>query len=69
MSLVNRIVRSSNIETPIKQYIKRSGVAFERTTSENTLLRKELTEARELLQVRKERKMSRAKPWHLRETS
>jgi hypothetical protein len=56
MSLVNRIIRSSNIETPIKQYIKRSGVAFERTTSENTLLRKELTEARELLQVRKERK-------------
>jgi hypothetical protein len=55
-SLVNRIVRSSNIETPVKRYIERSGVAFERTTSENTLLRKELTEARELLRVRKERK-------------
>lgn len=55
-SLVNSIVRSSNIETPVKRYIERSGVAFERTTSENTLLRKELTEARELLRVRKERK-------------
>jgi hypothetical protein len=55
-SLVNRIVRSSNIETPVKRYIERLGVAFERTTSENTLLRKELTKARELLRVRKERK-------------
>jgi hypothetical protein len=55
-SLVNRIVRSSNIETPVKRYIKRLGVAFERTTSENTLLRKELTKAKELLRVRKERK-------------
>jgi hypothetical protein len=54
--LVNRIVCSSNIETPVKRYIERSGAAFERTTSENTLLRKELTEARELLRVRKERK-------------
>jgi hypothetical protein len=54
--LVNRIVRSSNIKTPIKRYIERLEVAFERTTSENTLLRKELTKARELLQVRKERK-------------
>jgi hypothetical protein len=52
--LVNRIVYSSNIETPIKRYIERLEVAFERTTSENTLLRKELTEARELLRVRKE---------------
>jgi len=32
------------------------GAALERTTSENALLRKEVTEARELLQVRKERK-------------
>jgi RPA family protein len=40
----------------IKQYIKRLGVAFERTTLENTLLRKELTKARELLRIRKERK-------------
>jgi hypothetical protein len=55
-SLVNRIVRSSTLETPVKQYIKRSGAAFERTSSENTLLQRELTEARELLQVRKERK-------------
>jgi hypothetical protein len=54
--LVNSIVRSSTLETPIKRYIERSGAAFERTTLENTLLRKELTEARELLRVRKERK-------------
>jgi hypothetical protein len=31
-------------------------VAFERTTSENALLRKEITEYKELLRVRKERK-------------
>jgi hypothetical protein len=54
--LINRIVCSSNIETPIKRYIKQLGVAFERITLENTLLRKELTKARELLRVRKERK-------------
>jgi hypothetical protein len=55
-SLVNTIVRSSTLETPVKRYIERSGAAFERTTSENALLRKEIAEARELLQVRKERK-------------
>jgi hypothetical protein len=55
-SLVNRIVRSSTLETPVKQYIERSGAALERTSSENALLRRELTEARELLRVRKERK-------------
>jgi hypothetical protein len=55
-SLVNTIVRSSTLETPIKRYIERSGAAFERTTSENAILRRELTEARELLRVRKERK-------------
>ena len=55
-SLVNSIVRSSTLETPVKQYIKRSGAAFERTTSENTLLQKENAEFRELLRVRKERK-------------
>jgi hypothetical protein len=54
--LVNPIVRSSTLETPVKRYIERSGTAFERTTSENALLRKELTEARELLRVREERK-------------
>jgi hypothetical protein len=32
------------------------GSAFERTTSENALLRREVNEARELLRVRKERK-------------
>ena len=55
-SLVNTIVRSSTLETPVKRYIERSGAAFERTTSENALLRKEIAEARELLRVRKERK-------------
>ena len=55
-SLVNSIVRSSTLGTPVKQYIERSGAAFERTTSENALLRKENTEFRELLRVRKERK-------------
>jgi hypothetical protein len=46
--LVNSIVRSSTLETPIKQYIERSGVAFERTVSEVALLQKENAEYREL---------------------
>ena len=54
--LVNTIVRSSTLETPIKQYIEQLGAAFERTTSENVLLQKEIAEARELLRVRRERK-------------
>jgi hypothetical protein len=54
--LVNSTVRSSTLITPVKRYIERSGSALERTTSGNALLRKELTEARELLRVRKERK-------------
>jgi hypothetical protein len=56
MSLVNSIVCSSILETPIKQYIKRSGVALERTTLENALLRKENAEFKELLRVCKEYK-------------
>ena len=56
MTLINSIVRSSTLETPVKRYIERSGEALERTTSENALLRKENTEFRELLRVRKERK-------------
>jgi hypothetical protein len=55
-SLVNSIVRSSTLKTPVKRYIERSGAAFERTTSENALLQKENAEYRELLRVRKERK-------------
>jgi mannose-1-phosphate guanylyltransferase len=55
-SLVNTIVRSSTLETHVKRYIERSGAALEKTSSENALLRRELTEARELLRVRKERK-------------
>jgi hypothetical protein len=47
--LVNKIVRSSTLETPVKQYIERSGIAFERTTSENALLQKENAKYRELL--------------------
>ena len=54
MSLVNSIVCSSTLKTPKKQYIKRSGVALKRMTLKNALLRKEVTKARELLQVRKE---------------
>jgi hypothetical protein len=46
-SLVNTIVRSSTLETPVKRYIERSGSALERTTSENALLRKENAEYRE----------------------
>ena len=52
--LVNSIVRSSTLETPVKRYIERARVDFERTTSKVALLRKELTEARELLRVYKE---------------
>jgi hypothetical protein len=37
------------LETPIKRYIERSGVALERTTSENALLRKENAKFKELL--------------------
>jgi len=55
-SLVNTIVRSSTLETPVKRYIERSGAAFERTTSEVAILRKENTEFRELLRIRKKRK-------------
>ena len=55
-SLLNPIIRSSTLDTPVKRYIERSGAAFERTTSENTLLRKELAEYKELFRVRKERK-------------
>jgi hypothetical protein len=54
--LVNSIVRLSTLETPVKQYIERSGAAFERITSENALLQKENAEYRELLRVRRERK-------------
>jgi hypothetical protein len=55
-SLVNRIVRSSTLETPVKRYIERSGAAFERTTSEVAILRKENIEFRELLRIQKKRK-------------
>jgi hypothetical protein len=55
-SLVNRIIYSSTLETPVKRYIERSGSALERITSENAFLRKENAEYRELLRVRKERK-------------
>jgi hypothetical protein len=55
-SLVNTIVRSSTLETPVKQYIERLGAALERTSAEIALLQKEVNEARELLRVRRERK-------------
>ena len=55
-SLVDSVVRSPTLETPVKQYIERLGAAFERTSSENALLRKENADFRELLRVRKEYK-------------
>ena len=55
-SLVNTIVRRSNIETPAKRYLERSGAAFEKTHSENVLLREENLRLRTLLAERKERK-------------
>jgi hypothetical protein len=55
-SLVNRIVCSSTFETPVKRYIERSGATLERTSAEIAILRKELSEARDLLRVRRERK-------------
>ena len=54
--LVNSIVRSSTLKTPIKQYIEQLGVAFERTILEISLLQKENAKFKELLQIRKERK-------------
>jgi hypothetical protein len=54
--LVNSIVRSSTLETPVKRYIKRLEAAFERIVSKVALLQKENAEYRELSQVRKERK-------------
>jgi hypothetical protein len=38
MSLVNRIIRSSTLETLVKRYIERSESALERTISKNALL-------------------------------
>lgn len=55
-SLVSTIVRESNISSPAKRYLERSGAAFETVVSENALLRKENAEYRELSRVRKERK-------------
>jgi hypothetical protein len=56
ISLVNTIVRSSTLETPVKRYIERSGAALKRTSAEIALLRKKVNEARELLRVRRGRK-------------
>jgi hypothetical protein len=55
-SLVNRIVRSSTLETPIKRYIERLGATLKRTSAEIALLQKEVNKARKLLQVYRERK-------------
>jgi hypothetical protein len=56
ISLVNTIVRSSTLETPVKRYIERPGAALKRTSAEIALLRKEVNEARELLRVCRGRK-------------
>jgi hypothetical protein len=47
--LVNTIVRSSTLKTPVKRYIERSEAMLERTSAEIALLRKEVNETRELL--------------------
>ncbi len=46
---------NATIETPVKRYISRATLALEKTVSENTLLRKENTEQRKLLETRKKR--------------
>ena len=56
MLLVNSIVYSSILETPIKRFIERLGAAFESIVLEISILRKENSEYKELLRVRKERK-------------
>jgi len=54
--LVTTIVQESNMMSPAKRYLERSGAAFEKVVTENALLRKENAEFRQLSQVRKERK-------------
>jgi hypothetical protein len=56
MLLVNRIIRSSTLKTPVKRFIKRLELALKRTTSKNALLQKKNTKYRELLWVYRERK-------------
>ncbi|KAK0839487.1 hypothetical protein LTR91_023567 [Friedmanniomyces endolithicus] len=53
--LQQAIERNATLETPVKRYISRATLALEKTVSENTLLRKENTEQRELLETRKKR--------------
>ncbi|KAK0301623.1 hypothetical protein LTR82_018206 [Friedmanniomyces endolithicus] len=55
-TVLNRAVGGyATIETPVKRYISRPTLALEKTVSENTLLRKENTEQRKLLETRKKR--------------
>ena len=55
-AVIKSALRESTVKSPVRRYIKRVGAAFERTQSENVLLRRQNTEQRELLQQRKERK-------------
>ena len=55
-TLIKSVLRESIIQSPVRRYIERAGAAFEKTQSENVLLRRENTEQRELLRQRKERK-------------
>jgi hypothetical protein len=54
--LVNRIVCFSTLKTPIKQYIKQLEAVLKRMSTKIALLQKEVNEARERLQVHRERK-------------
>jgi hypothetical protein len=53
---LNSVIRENpTIESPVKRYIARQTLAHERAHSEITLLQKENTEQRELLEARKKR--------------
>lgn len=51
--LVYSIVRSSTLETPLEWYAEESGAAFKRKTLEAALMRKNISEYKELFQVRR----------------
>lgn len=55
-SVLNSLVQDNKaIESPVKRYIARATSALEKSNSENTLLRKQNSEQRELLKTRKKR--------------
>ena len=54
--LIGIVQNSTDIPSPAKRYIRRLTSTLETSNSERTLLRKENSEVRDLLRVRKERK-------------